>query len=134
MGWGHITFFSQKNVFNFRAWLKSRSYRLVLHNFSFLISIRYLLFQIRFSDIIGLAQITQEYHQRLLRTDKHFNILHKFPQNVLHYLKNKPTFGDLVIWYRFSMLFNAGLSIAPNRFWVQFWCRFDILKYRAALL
>ena len=69
----------------------------MLHNFSFLISIQYLLFQIRFSDIIGLAQTTQEYHQRLLRADKHFNILHKFPQNVLHYLNNKLIFGDLVI-------------------------------------
>ena len=46
-------------------------------------------------------------------------------------LKIKPIF---VIRYQFSMLFDAGLSIVRNRFWVHIQCRFDILKYRAALL
>ena len=41
-------------------------------------------------------------------------------------LKTKPIFGDFVIWYRFEMLFDAGLSI--------FWCRFDILDFCAALI
>ena len=49
-------------------------------------------------------------------------------------LKIKPIFGDFVIRYRFSMLFDAGLSIVRNRFWVHIRCRFDILKYCAALL
>ena len=49
-------------------------------------------------------------------------------------LRIKPIFGDFVIGYRFSMLFDAGLSIVRNRFWVHIRCRLDILKYRAALV
>ena len=49
-------------------------------------------------------------------------------------LKIKPIFGGFVIRYRFSTLFNTGLSIFRNRFWVHIQCRFDVLKYRAALV
>ena len=49
-------------------------------------------------------------------------------------LKIKPIFGDFVIRYRFLMLFVPGLSIVRNRFWVHIRWRFDILKYRAALI
>ena len=48
-------------------------------------------------------------------------------------LKIKPIFGDFVIRYRFSMLFHAGLSIVRYWFWVHIRCKFDILKYHAAL-
>ena len=49
-------------------------------------------------------------------------------------LKFKLIFGDFIIRYRFSMIFDAGLSIFRNRFWVHIRCQFDLLKYRAALL
>ena len=85
-------------------------------------------------DIIGLARTSQEYHQRFLRTDKNYNFCINFIKMLFNILKIKPIFGDFVIQYRFSMLFDAGLSIVRNRFWVHIRCRFDILKYRAALL
>ena len=48
-------------------------------------------------------------------------------------LKIKPIFGDFVIQYRFSMLFDAGFSLVRHQFWVHIRFPFDILKYCAAL-
>ena len=38
----------------------------------------------------------------------------------------KPIFGDFVNQHQFSMLFNDGLSIFRNLFWVHIRCRFEI--------
>ena len=50
--------------------------------------------------------------------------------------KTKPIFGNFVIRYPFSMLSDAGLSIFCDRFWFHIQCRirFDMSKYRAALI
>ena len=80
----------------------------------------------------GLARTSQEYHQRYLRPENNFNWCINFIKMLFNILKIKPIFGDFVIWY--FMLFDAGLSIVCNRFWVHIWCWFDILKYRAALV
>ena len=45
-----------------------------------------------FFDIIGLAQTSQEYHQKFLRTDEKLQFLHQFHQNVIQYLKNQTDF------------------------------------------
>ena len=50
-------------------------------------------------DIIGLAQTSKEYHQRFLRTDKSYNFLHKFHENVIQYLKNQTDFWQ----FRYSI-------------------------------
>ena len=56
-----------------------------------------------------------------------------FIKMLFNILKIKPIFGDFVIGYRVSMLFDADLSIVRNRLWVHIWCQFDILKYCTAL-
>ena len=48
-------------------------------------------------------------------------------------LKIEPIFGNFVIQDRFSMLFNAGLSIFRNRSWVYMRFRFDIGNLPASL-
>ena len=85
-------------------------------------------------DIIGLAQTSQKYHQRFLRTDKNYNFCINFIKMLFNIFIIKPIFGDFVIQYWFSKLFDAGLSIVCNRFWVHIRCRFGILKYYAALV
>ena len=85
-------------------------------------------------DIIGLARTSQEYHQRFLRTDKNYNFCINFIKMLFNILNIKPSFGDFVIWYRFLMLFDAGLSIVRYRFWAHIRCRFNMLKYHAALV
>ena len=82
-------------------------------------------------DIIGLSRTSQEYHQRFLRTDKNYNFSIHFIKISSNILKIEPIFGDFVIRYRFLMLFDAGLSIVLNWFWVHNRCRFDILKNRS---
>ena len=52
-----------------------------------------------FFDIIGLAQTSQEYHQKFLRNDEKLQFLHKFHQNVIQYLKNQTDFWR----FRYSM-------------------------------
>ena len=84
-------------------------------------------------DIIGLARTSQQYHQRFFRTNKNYNFCINFIKMLFNILKIIPIFGDFVIRYRFSMLFDAGSSTFLNRFWIHIWCRFDILKYCAAL-
>ena len=85
-------------------------------------------------NIIGLARTSQQYHQRFLWTDKNYNFYINFIKMLLNILQIKPIFGDFVIWCRFSMLFDSGLSIVRSWLWVYIRCRFDILKYRAALM
>ena len=52
-----------------------------------------------FLDIIGLAQTSQEYHQKFLRNDEKLQFLHQFHQNVIQYLKNQTDFWR----FRYSM-------------------------------
>ena len=85
-------------------------------------------------DIIDLGQTSEEYHQRLPRTDKNYTYCINFIKMLFNILQIKPIFGDFVIQYRFLMLSDAGLSIFRNPFWVHIQCRFDILKYCAALI
>ena len=85
-------------------------------------------------DIIGLARTSQEYHQRFLRTDKNYNFCINFIKMLFNILKIKPIFGDFVNRYRILKLFDAGLSIFSNRFWVHIRCWLDVLNYRAALV
>ena len=82
---------------------------IVLHDVSFLSSIRYLLFQIQFSVSIGLAWTFQEY-QRFLRTDKNYKFCINFLKMLFSILKIKPIFGDFIIRYRFTMLLNSHRS------------------------
>ena len=65
--------------------------------------------------VIGLAQTSREYHQRFFRTDKNCTFCINSIKMLFNILKSKTSFGDFVIRYRFSMLFNAGLSIVRNR-------------------
>ena len=72
-------------------------------------------------DIIGLARTSQEYHVRFLRTDTNYNFRINFIKMLFNILKIKSIFGDFVIRYRFSMLFDACLSILRNRFGFTFY-------------
>ena len=83
---------------------------------------------------IGLARTSQEYHKRFLRTDKNYNFCINSIKMLFNILKIKPIFGDFITQYRFSVLIDAGSSIARIRFWVHIRCWFNVLKYRAALL
>ena len=69
-----------------------------------------------FFDIIGLAQTSQEYHQKFLRTAKNYNFCINFIKMLSNILKIKLIFGDFVIQCRLSMSFDAGLSIAREWF------------------
>ena len=60
--------------------------------------------------MIGLAWISQKYHQTSLKTDKYCNFSMNFIKMSLNILKIKLIFFDFVIWYRFLLLFEVGLS------------------------
>ena len=77
-------------------------------------SIRYLLFKIQFFDITGLARTSQDYHRRFLIADKNYNFCVNFTKMLFNILKIIPIFGNFVIQYRFSMLFDVGLRSYSN--------------------
>ena len=83
-------------------------------------------------DIIGLARTYQEYQPKIPQNWQKLQFLHNSIKILFNISRIQPIFGDFVIRYRFSMLFDAGLSISHNWFWVHIRCEFDILKYRAA--
>ena len=69
-------------------------------------------------DIIGLAQTSQEYHQRFLRTYKN-QFLHKFHQNVIQFLRNQTNFWQFRQPISIFNVIRCWFKHVCNLFWVH---------------